>query len=106
MEKKTDNKIDFVTTYSASLPNVNQILRRHSHYLTEEGLDKYIDGVPRLSLRRGKNILDLVVNAKARKQEEGSGPCGKGCKLCKYMVETKEVNDKRGEAKRQGLGGG
>ena len=41
----------------------------------------------------------MVVNAKP-KQQEGSGPCGKGCKLCKYMEVTKEVKDKRGEAKK------
>ena len=55
---------------------------------------------PRLSLRNGKNLADLVVNAKKRVEEEGTGPCGKGCKLCNYMVETKEVKDKRGEMRK------
>ena len=32
--------------------------------------------------------------------EEGSGPCGKGCKLCEFMLETKEVTDKRGKGKK------
>ena len=99
-EKKADNKINFVTTHSAYLPNINKILRRHSHYLREEGLEKYVEDIPRLSLRRGKNISDLVVNAKTSKQEIGSGPCGKGCKLCKYMVEAKEVKDMRGEMRK------
>ena len=100
VEKKQDHKINFVTTHSSYLPNINKILRRHGHYLREDGLDKYIEEVPRLSLRRGKNLSDLVVNAKERKQEGQSGPCGKGCKLCKYMVAIKEVKDKRGEMKR------
>ena len=100
VEKKSDNKINFVTTHSAYLPNVNRILRRHSHYLKEEGLEKYVEDVPRLSLRRGKNIADLVVNAKPKTKEGGTGPCGANCKLCKYMVEADEVTDKRGEAKK------
>ena len=48
-------------------------------------------------MRRGKNLADLVVNAKMKTKEGGSGPCGKGCKLCKFMVETKVVKDKKGE---------
>ena len=98
--KKEDKRINFVTTHSAYLPNINRILKRHGHYLKEEGLDKYIKDTPRLSLRRGKNLADLVVNAKKKSEEEGTGPCGRSCKLCKFMVETKEVIDKRGERKK------
>ena len=78
------------------MPSVNKILKRHGHFLKEEGLDRYIGETPRLSLRRGKNLADLVVNAKKKVVEGGSGPCGKGCKLCSFMVEAKEVKDKRG----------
>ena len=45
-------------------------------------------------------MSDLVVNAKAKKEEWGSGPCGKECKLCRFMVETNEVKDKKGEMRR------
>ena len=99
-EKKEDKRINFVTTYSAYLPNINKILKRHGHFLKEEGLDKCIKETPRLRLRRGKNLAALVVNAKKKEGEEGSGPCGKECKLCKFMIETKEEKDKRGETKR------
>ena len=98
-EKMTDKRINFVTTHSAFLPNVNRILKRHGHFLKEEGLDRYIKETPRLSLRRGKNLSDLVVNAKRRSKEGWSGSCGKGCKLCKFMVDAKEVKDKRGGAR-------
>ena len=97
--KKTDNRINFVTTHSSHLPNINKILKRHSHFLREDGLERFIEETPRLSLRRGKNLADLVVNAKAKTEEGGSGPCGKGCKLCRFMEETKEVRDKRGDVK-------
>ena len=99
-EKKADKKINFVTTHSKYLPNINKILRRHSHYLKEEGLEKYVEDVPRLSLRRGKNLADLVVNAKEKKNDGGSGPCGMNCKLCGFMEEAKEVKDKRGKPRK------
>ena len=95
--KKEDNRINFVLTHSAYLPNVSNIIKRHGHYLKEDGLEKYIEDLPRLSLRRGKNIADLVVNSKVKKQEGRSGPCGKGCKLCGCMERVKEVQDKDGK---------
>ena len=63
-------------------------------------MDRYVEGVPRLSLRKGKNLADLVVNAKPKNQEAGSKACGRDCKLCKYMVEAKEVKDKRGKMRK------
>lgn len=39
---KGDERIYFVTTQSAYLPNINQILRRHAHYLDEDGLGRYM----------------------------------------------------------------
>ena len=41
-----------------------------------------------------------MVNAKAKGSEGGSGPCGKGCKLCRFMMEAREVKDKRGEERK------
>ena len=99
-KKKTDSKINFVTTQSKYLPNVNKILKRHSHFLRGDGLERYISETPRLSLRREKNLADLVVNARAKGKEGGSRPCGRGCKLCKFMMEAREVKDKRGEMRR------
>ena len=86
-----------VTTHSSYLPNVSQILKKHRNYLQENGLESYIEEVPRLSLRRGKNIGDLVVNAKPKREGGRSGPSGKGCKLCKVMKETSKVKDKDGK---------
>ena len=40
--KNEDKRIYFVTTHSAYFPNINRILKKHGHYLKEEGLDKYI----------------------------------------------------------------
>ena len=67
MAKKEDRRVNFVLTHSGYLPNVNRILKRHRHYLEEDGMEQYISELPRVSLRRGKNIGDLVVNAKPRK---------------------------------------
>ena len=97
VEKKMDNRLNFVTTYSSYLPNVNEILKRHGHYLEEDGLGEYVKEVPRLSLRRGKNLADLVVAAKPRKQAGCSGPCGRECMLCSIMLKTGTVKDKDGK---------
>jgi hypothetical protein len=94
-EKRQDNeKINFVTTYSSYLPNVNQILKRHGHYLQEDRLGRYIGEAPRLSLRRAKNLGDMIVNAKERVRDNGSGPCGEGCVLCGSMLRTDKVKGK------------
>ena len=100
VEKKSDKRVNFVITHSGYLPNVNRILKRHGHYLEEDGLEMYVKDLPRLSLRRGKNLGDLIVNAKAKSKEGGSGPCGRGCKLCKYMERTETVKDKDGKEMR------
>ena len=47
VEKKEDKRINFVTTHSAYLPNINKILKRHGHYLKEVGLDKYVKETPK-----------------------------------------------------------
>ena len=91
-EVKRDDRVNFVITHSSYLPNVNNILKRHSGYLKENGLEEFVGEAPRLSLRRGKNIGDLVVNAKARKEAGGTSPCGRGCiskkKLYKFDLAT------------------
>ena len=97
VEKKTDKRVNFVLTHSAYLPNVNRILKRHGHYLKEDDMAPFVTELPRLSLRRGKNIGDLVVNAKPKEEKGGSGPCGKGCKLCRYMKKVDKVKDKDGK---------
>ena len=77
-KKKEDKKINFVTTHCAYLPNVNKILKRHGHYLKEEGLDRYIKEIPRLSLRRGKNLSDRgnhVVTTQLAKNEYVTVEC-------------------------------
>ena len=75
---------------------MGNILKRHGHYLKEDGLERYVEELPRLSLRKGRNLADLVVNAKPERREGRSGPCGKRCKLCEHMEEVEEVEDQRG----------
>jgi hypothetical protein len=45
--------------------------------------------LPRLSLRRRRNLGDIVVDAKSREEGGTSGPCGK-CKLCESMRQTEK----------------
>jgi hypothetical protein len=92
---RKDKKINFVTTQSGYLPNVNKILKTNMHHLNIEELKECITEPPRLSLRRGRNLRDIVVDAK-KKQGGGSGPCGRRCKLCEHMKQKKEVTDNDG----------
>lgn len=89
-----DERINFVMTHSAYLPNVNQILRRHRHYLQEDRLKCYMKDVPRLGLRRGKNLVDLIVNAKEKKKSSYSEACGEKCALCSSMKKADRVKGK------------
>jgi gluconate kinase len=79
IKRNEDKRVNFVITHSSYLTNIKQLLGRHEHYLREDRLEESIGEV---SLRRGKNPSDLIVNAKARKKNSGSGPCGGGCALC------------------------
>jgi hypothetical protein len=57
-KRQEEEKVRFVTTFSAYLPNINGILRRHEHYLKEEELKRCSLKTPSLSLRRGRNLGD------------------------------------------------
>ena len=89
VKKQTrEDGINFVTTYSSYLPNVKKVLSENFHHLQREGLQDIIMEPPRLSLWRGRNLGDLIINAKPKQHlEPGSGPCGK-CVLCVSMRHT------------------
>ena len=52
-----------VTTTTTSMTTTKQ------HFLRIDGLEKSLEGTPRLTLRRVKNLADLVVNEKMKKAE-------------------------------------
>lgn len=72
-------------------------MKRHGHYLQEEGLKKYGLVLPRLSLRKGKKLTDLVVKVKLKQEGGKSGPYRRRCKLCEHMEVVSEVKDKDGK---------
>ena len=84
---KDEETINFVTTFSSYLPNVKQILQENFHHLQREGLQDIIKEPPRLSLRRGRNLGDIIVDAKPKQSVGTSGPCG-SCKLCQSRQLT------------------
>jgi hypothetical protein len=96
-KEREKEKMRLVTTHSAYFPNVGRILKRHGHYLKEDGMENYMREVPGLSLTRGKNLADLVVNAKKKVEDGGSGPCGRSCQLCGNMLQMEKVKDKDGK---------
>jgi hypothetical protein len=84
---KGDEKINFVTTHSAYLPNIKKIPKENFHYIQREGLEDIISEPPRLSLRKRKNLKDLVVDAKPKVERGMSGLCDKPCILCPNVIQ-------------------
>jgi hypothetical protein len=86
-KERNEDAIHFITTFSSYLPNVKQILQENFHHLQRESLQDIITEPPRLSLRCGRNLGDLIVDARPKQCRGTSGPCG-SCKLCENMERT------------------
>lgn len=85
------SRTNLILTYSASGPNVNEILRRHHNILLQsERMRHVIPDPPRVVYRRARNIRDMVTSSQPKKVSfNGSAPCGKPrCKLCLMMKPT------------------
>ena len=93
--REVEEKINFVTTFSSYLPNVKKILQENFHHLQREGLQEVIKEPPQLSLRRGRNLGDLIIDAKPKHEVRVSGPCS-GCKLCESMRQTTTFSGRDG----------
>jgi hypothetical protein len=94
--KGEDEKVNLVLTQSAYLPNVSKILKNNFHHMRIEGLEEVFSGPPRLSLRKGKSIGNMIVDATSRTEPGSSGCCGK-CILCPNMKSTKQFKDQQGK---------
>jgi hypothetical protein len=60
------------------------------------GLQEILGEPPRLSLRRGRNLGDIIIDAKPRQEDGVSGPCS-GCKLCENMRPTTSFAGRNGK---------
>ena len=88
--------MNLVLTHSAYLPNVSKILRDNFHHLQVEGLEQVYGLPPRLSLRKGRSIGNMVVDAAPKTVEGISKACG-GCKLCINMKRTRTFSGQVGK---------
>lgn len=93
--EKTDKKVNFVLTHSAYLPNVSKIMRDNFHHMRIEGLEGVFEEPPRVSLRKGRSIGNMVMDQQPEKGRGSSGRCG-GCKLCPNMKMTQTFRDQEG----------
>jgi hypothetical protein len=93
-KKEAKNKLRLITTHSAYLPNIKTILTKNQHILKRGKLADIIEEVPLVSLRRGRNLNDILANAKVVNRDGISKSCEQRCKLCHYMVTTTHIYDK------------
>lgn len=94
------SQTNLILTYSASGPNVNEILRRHHNILLQsERMKHVIPDPPRVVYRRARNIRDIVTSSRSRETSfTGSTPCGKPrCKLCLMMTPTTSAQSRESD---------
>jgi hypothetical protein len=99
---RTDDRVNFITTYHSSLSSIQKILSRHHNILlSDPRVSKIFPKPPRLVFKRNKNLRDFLVKARLgppisqRQAQIGCRPCGKlFCKVCKHMIRTNTVLSK------------
>ena len=98
---KTD-RVPFVITFHPRLRKLGNVLHKHYHLLqSNERLKRAFSQPPMVAFRRLKNLRDMLMHSKLRKEEkkeEVTSRCnGARCKCCRMLVETKsfEINGRQ-----------
>ena len=82
-------RIPFVVTFHPDLTNISSTIRKHSHLIENDSSLKEIFPSPAvIAYRRPKNLKDILVTSKVKKQETFKLGCYKqcgrsNCKCCK-----------------------
>ena len=90
--KKESHRIPFVITFNPTLPNIPQVISSNLNILrsSQRCLEAF-SPPPRISYRRCKNLRDILVRAKHRRQAplaSGAFRChSNGCKTCPFITE-------------------
>lgn len=95
-----DQQTNLVVTYSSSLPNLTNILRKHFNILQQsDKLSTLFPVPPRVVYRRGRNLKDVLVHSKcSASQNFGCQPCGKSrCQVCEHIERTTQIKSARSE---------
>ena len=91
-----------VVSWDPRLPSIDAIQKKH--YRTMTSIDPYLKEVypevPLVAYRRPKNIREYLIRAKLppknrsyqTRQLKGMTKCKKGCLICPYIQEGKDVN--------------
>lgn len=95
-----NQQANLVVTYSASLPNLNNILRKHFRILQQnDKLNTLFPEPPRVVYRRGRNLKDILVQSKSSpSQTFGCQPCEKSrCQVCNHMIRTNQIKSAKSD---------
>lgn len=85
---------NLVLTHSASIPNVNVILKKHYNILMQSNrLKDVFPEPPRAVYRRSRNLRDILTSSKVTTPVHvGCHPCNKTrCKVCPQMTTSQIV---------------
>ena len=104
-DKRKNDRVPFVITYSSSLPDVRGIVQHRMTILHRSERMKTIFPEPSiLAFKRQRNLADMLVHNKTNRalrqeEEKGSTECGKNCSVCPLMMRTDKLqsSDKKKE---------
>jgi len=89
----SNHRLPFVTEYHPSVYKVQNILKKHWNILQEDNTSLFQEP-PLLSLRRGRNIKDILVHTKLSPSEElgGTFPCNRPrCLTCPHTCRETTI---------------
>lgn len=103
--RQKDQKMDrvpMVLTFSNSLPNVRNVLRKNMSLLhTSDRMKEVFPIQPILAYRRDSNLQDILVHKKHNRmffqQSMKCEPCNKKCALCPYILNSSTFTNFRGD---------
>ena len=104
-DKKKDDRVPFVITYSSSLPDVRRIVKDRMSILHRSERMKNVFPEPSIiAFKRQRNLADILVHSKTnralrREEEKGSTGCSKDCSVCPLIIKTDKLqsSDKQRE---------
>ena len=92
-EKKNNDRVPLVVTYSHNLPDLHQITRQRMNILNRSTrLKEIYKEPPLISYRRDKNLMDILVHSKHKKIfcPRKTSKCER-CAVCKYLTDDEAL---------------
>ena len=101
-QKKQNDRVPLVLTYTDALPNIHRIVHRHLNTLHKsQEMQEIFPQPPLVAFRRDKNLQDILVHKKHSNRfyskKNICENCGKNCALCKFLITGDKFYGSDGE---------